>query len=355
MSLLRALVAGDGDAVAGALADPATDLMAFFGFARRHQLASFAYWTLRRLDLAAGLPASLRAGLKATALLERERSEQLLAPMEELASLFERDGLRVMFLKGPLFAKRYYGSLEARSVADLDVLVATPGDLARAERLLREARFEPAFRIPVSRGLARFFAHHFEYRRDGIPVDLHWALQRHFTFALDDERLWAGARSVRLGPRDYLAASDEYELVLQILGALTDLQVGKLRLRTLVDLAHVLPAVQQGLAWPEFFAARRRERILRPSAYVLALVLDVLDAGPRFPALTQALAPMRATLPPTARAEEALRASRPTALGQKLLALRLYEAPLAAALGWWLLSLPFRMAVYGPSQGSPRA
>jgi hypothetical protein len=347
LALLRSLVARDANAVRGALADPATDLPRFFGFVRRHQLGSFCYWTLQGLGISSLLPPPLRAATKAAALLERTLSERLLEQMRELGERFDRAGVPVMFIKGPLLAKRYYGSLDARSVCDLDILVKAPADLTAVETLLLEDGFERAFRIPGSRRVARFFAHHFEYRRDSLPLDVHWALQRHFSFAIDYERVWSTAVKVDLAGGTFLTTSDEYECVLQILGVLTDLQVGKLTLRPLVDLVRILETMDGATDWQEFLAMRKRERILRATAYVLGLALDVMGCGPRFPALGAGLAPTLGTLPPTALAHGALLASRPLDVRQKLLALRIYEAPLSATLAWWLVSLPFRMAVYG--------
>ena len=350
LALLRALVAMDADAVHQAFLDPHTDLAAFLGFVHRHQLGAFTYGSLRRLGLAEQLPPPLLRAAKAAWLLERVPSERALEQMCDLAALFERGGVRVMFLKGPLFAKRYYGSLEARNVFDLDVLIREPGDLAKVEDLLLQAGFEPAFRVPVSKTLARFFAHHFEYRRGSVPLDVHWALQRHFSFDIDYDRVWATAVHVDLAGHTFLATSDEYEIVLQVLGVVTDLQVGKLTLRPLVDLVHILRMVEGSMDWGSFVAARERERILRPTAYVLQLALDVMEQRSGFPDLCTAIAPTLERLPATALAHRALLDSRPLDVRQKLLAFRIYDAPLLASLGWWLVSLPVRMAVYGSRQ-----
>jgi hypothetical protein len=350
LALLRSLVARDAGAVRDMLGDPGTDLPGFLGFARRHQLGSFCYRALQELGLAKGLPPPLLAAAKAASLLERTLSERLMDQLRELGELFEQGDVPVLFMKGPLFAKRYYGSLDARSVSDLDILVEAV-NLVRVDTLLLEAGFEPAFRVPVSRRLARLFAHHFEYRRDSLPLDVHWALQRHFSFAIDYGRVWSTAARVELAGRTFRATSDEYEIVLQILGVVTDLQVGKLTLRPLVDLVHVLGVVDGTIDWQEFLAARERERILRPSAYVLGVTLDTMGCRERFPGLCAALAPTLRLLPPTALAGGALLASRPLDVKQKLLALRIYEGPLVASLAWWVVSLPFRMAVYGVRQG----
>ena len=86
-----------------------------------------------------------------------------------------------------------------------------------------------------------------------------------------------------------------------------------------------------------------RERILRPSAYILALVIDLLRCGDEFPALRAALEPTLRRLPSTGLGVRAALASRPLSAGQKLLALRMYESPVAATLFWWLGSTAERI------------
>jgi hypothetical protein len=347
LAVVRALVRRDRDELQRMLADPATDVAGFLRFAHRHQLGSYVYWSLRQLELARALPPPLLAATKASALVERTRSERLAALLGELGQLFDGDGVRVLFMKGPLFAQRFYGGLDARGFSDLDILIPAPADVDRVEALLLGAGFERAFRTLGTRRLTRWFAHHFEYRRDGLPLDVHWVLQRHFSFAIDYPRLWATAARVAFGGRTFTAASDEYELVLQILGVLTDLQVGKLSLRTVVDVERVVETVEGTMDWRAFLARRAGERILRPTLFVLALALDVLDCADRVPALGDALAEHRRVAPSIELARRAVLASRPLDARQKLLALRVYETPLAASLAWWALSLPFRVAAYG--------
>lgn len=347
LTLLRCMVKGQVEELRSRLADPATDATGFLRFAYRHQLGAYAYAALRQMGLAELLPRNLRAAAKASSLREGTRIERLVGLLREIAELVDSAGVKVLFIKGPLLAHRYYGTIEARGISDLDILLHDSDDLPRVEKLLFSRGFEPAFRILVSRGLTLRFAHHFEYRRDDLPVDVHWVLQRHFTFALDHERIWATAVRIPMEGRTYRATSDEYELVLQILGVITDLQVGKLTLRPVVDIYQILKAVDGTLDWSQFLSRREPERILRPSAYVLALALDVMDCGDEFAELASLLEARTGTLPPTAPAFRAIMHSRPLDFRQKLLALRIYESSLPATLSWWLLSLPFRLSVYG--------
>jgi hypothetical protein len=347
LNLLRLLVGRDGAAIRVALTDPAADLTAWLRFAHAHQLATFSYSTLKQLGLSSLLAPRLLAGIKAASMLERDTGEKLQAMLRELADLFDRCGVGVLFIKGPLFAQRFYGSVEPRAVADLDILVRSPRDVEAVEAALLGAGFDPAFHVPASRRLSRYFAHHFEYRRDSLPLDVHWALQSHFTFAIDYDRIWATSLDVEFAGRTYRSTSDEYELVLQIIGVVTDVEVGKLALRSLVDIVQVLTRLEGRIDWSAFFAQRRRERILRPSIYILRLALDVLDCHGRFPHLDRTLKSMHPALPPTSRAFDAVLRSRPMDFRQKLLALRIYEAPLLASLAWWLVSLPFRVLAFG--------
>jgi Uncharacterised nucleotidyltransferase len=346
VAILRTLVERDVASVQRTLSDPGTDVAAFLRFAHHHQLAAFVYSTLQELGIARVLPPRTLTATRMVAMRELAAGERLRAQLHALGDILRPAGTTVLFIKGPLFAKRFYPSIEARGLFDLDILVRAD-DLDTIETLLVRHGFESVMPVPVSRALARRFAHHVEYVRHGVPLDVHWQLQAHFTFAIDYARLRATSARIPLDGRTYDATSDEYELVLQCLGVLTDLQVGKLKLRSVVDIYRVLATVGGTLDWTEFFEWRAHERILRPSLYVLALVLDLLNCWQQFPGLRSALEARHQSLPPIRAGIEALFESRPRALGHKLLALRLYEAPLAANLAWWVMSLPFRLAIYG--------
>ena len=347
LALVRSLVAGDKSAAQRILEDRSVNVPGFLAFARKHRLGTFCYWQIQRLELAFLLPPPLLAAAKAAALLERSVNERLLANLREITNLIAMTDADAVVIKGPVFAQRYSGGLEARSLADLDLLVRTQLDYTKVERILLEAGFERVSRVPLGTRLSRLFAHHFEYRRDGLPLDVHWALQRHFTYSVDYEHLWATTTMVDVTGCRVRAASDEYEIVLQVLGVLTDLQVGKLTLRSIVDIVHLLTAVNDTIDWPAFLAARAREHLLAPTAFVLHLALEMMGREGDFPELSSALQPTLLRLPPTSLAHDAILHSRALSLTQKLLALRVYETSLVAAVAWWAVSLPFRVSVYG--------
>ena len=194
LKILRALVKGDAAAVRRSLGAGDMDAGSFFQFAHSHRLGSVAYRALRDLGLAGALPPRALAAAKASSLTEGRRGERLATQMRELAGQLERHELEVLYVKGPLFSERFYGGADARGFADLDILLRVPDDVDRVESVLRQAGFEPAFRTLLGRRITRYFSHHFEYRRDSLPLDVHWELQRHFTFAIDYQRVWATRR-----------------------------------------------------------------------------------------------------------------------------------------------------------------
>jgi len=352
LALLRALVREDAQAVRLALSSPAADVRRFLRFAHRDRLAGFAYRALGRFAASVELSPELLATAKATALSERLRTDHLLTELRRLGQVIEGSGVRALFLKGPLFVRRFYGDPYARSAADLDLFVRAP-DLPAVETLLRRAGYVPQFHVLLSRRLSCYFVHHLEYRCNLIPLDVHWVFQRHFSFAIDYDRVWDTTTCVELDGRRYEVVAAEYELVLQVLGVMTDLQVGKLKLRSLIDVHRVVLALADTVDWSEFLARCARERILRPTVYVLALVLDMLDCWRDLPTLAAAVTRVLEHLPaPPVDARLALE-SRPFSLRQKLLALRMYESPLVASICWWLLSLPFRVAMFGITHPTP--
>lgn len=351
LELFRRLLKQDLAGFIGAMADREKDVGELLRFAHRHHLAAFAYQMLDRLGVAPSLPHGALVRARVSALIERQMSQDLGALLPELTEMFNEHGVPVLCMKGPLFAQRFYGGIEARGYSDLDLLLRSPPDLDRVDALLLGRGFQRTFRILINQSVSRYFSHHFGYRRGKLPVEIHWALQRHFTFAFDYDRVWSTSVKTHFQGHTYTAASNEYELVLQIIGLLTDLQVGKLVFRSFVDIYQILVRTEATTNWEEFFAWRAREGILRPSVYLLSLTLELLDCHKEFPSLSAELQPKLDGLPSRSLAHDAVFHSEKSNLRQKVLALRLYEAPLLASLLWWLVSLPFRLAVYAGEWG----
>jgi hypothetical protein len=178
-----------------------------------------------------------------------------------------------------------------------------------------------------------------------VPLDLHWVLRRHSSFALDYSDLWRRKRQVKVHDVEFLALDVEYDLVLQLLSIHTDVEVGIIRLKSVVDLYAILTRVAPTLSWAPFFARRAEEGLLPIAVNVLDLALDVLDCRDEFAALAESIEQHRGKLV-LIDLYVKLNLIRGTggAMQRKAWALRLYDTSPMRALYWWGLSLPFRLA-----------
>jgi hypothetical protein len=345
--LLRAAARGDPAGLERALRRPISELVSSFQYAERHQLLGFLYAAILHGKQQRILPPRLLEQARLAYLRQWNRNERLTRDLGSLSELLDSAGVEALSVKGPLLAHRLYGDLGARSMSDLDLLVK-PHDVNRVEQLLQGAGYDRTSGLLLGRRLSCFFTHHFSYCRTGTIVEIHWALQRHFSFEIDYRRVWEESIELRLLGRGFRAPSDEYQLVVQLLGAFTDLQVGRLVLKPFLDAYRLLKTLAGRLDWEQFFDRRKRERLSRICGYVLSLLLELMECGEEFPSLAAYLDRVH---PGSRRwADVAIRYACDGSrfdLRQKLTALLLYETSLPGALGWWALSLPFRIAVYG--------
>lgn len=344
--LVRAIVQSDAAAARGCAADPAFDLKSFGRFLLTHQLPATVYACLAGGFAPRMFPDTFTDDLKRLYLLQWKRNERAMAEIRRLSGLARRGGVRMLFLKGPLFALRYYGDLAARETHDLDVWVPE-ADVAAAEGMLEGAGYRRASRLWFGRPGALRFTHHFEYLSDAAKVELHWALDRHVSYRIDSDRLWSDRHARTAGGDTYDVPSPEYELVCLILSVFKDLQLGTLALKLVVDLDRWMREASSQTDWDSFFAARRREGIETVSRAVLDWYLDEFAVRSECAGLPDYL---ERTRDRSARAAKVRRpdfwAASPAAWQNKLWALRHYDAPLTASLSWWIVSLPHRLAVY---------
>ena len=347
VELLRLLVRRDYPRVEQYLARGRFDFQSFGRFAEWHRLSGFLFKINSEANLVSLFPADLLKHFKFSFLLQSFKNKRLLKEAKHLAPLLECFSPPALFLKGPFMAHRFYGEISHRSIADLDILVAGSEDLENVDRLLTAQGYRRTSLMPLSHRVAFYFAHHYCYRKDDLALELHWALQRHFSFAIDYQRIWALHARVTINGRPYRVVSDAYELVLQVLSAFTDLQVGTFQLKSFVDVYMILRAIEKTVDWDVFFARRRRERLFLISLNILAMVLDLFECGQEFQSLAASIKRNREfrRVHGLAQTLEFLNTPR-LGLRGKFRTFHLYEAPFLTCFLWWAVSLPFRLAIY---------
>ena len=349
--LVRAIVRGQGETVEALSGATDFDWHAFIQYVDVQRVASCVFHAAQSHSLAPLLPEPAVEFLRRSFLTQWRWNLLLLARVAELDQTLRQSRREVVFLKGLHLAEEYFGQLAARHVGDIDFLIADRHDLSAFEEIIRGLGYRRRSRILGSRALMARFTHDFEFDGPLAPLDLHWVLRQHPSFALDYSDIWRRKKQVRVRNVHFLALDAEHELVLQLLSIHGDVQVGILRLKSFVDLYAIFSRLAGTLHWEVFFAGRAEERLLRISVNVLDLVLDVLDCRDEFPALAESIAQHRRHLLFTDvdAKLELLRGSSGT-FRRKAWALRLYDTSPLRAFFWWGLSLPFRLAAHRPAR-----
>lgn len=343
LDVLAAIVRGDVDAVLRSSADGAFDADRFVAFAAAHQLAGFVHARIEGTPARTAFSPGAAARLAGAYVRQWTTNERLAREVRDLAGTFERAGCPFVLLKGLHTALAYHGGIDRRGMADLDVLVRR-SDLDRAMRLLAARGFARRSHALFGRHVAAAYTHAFEFVREGVPIDLHWALAAHPSYRIDYDALWARRRRFDAAGTAVDVLDDADALAFQVLGIAKDLELGTVTLKSFVDLHAMVRAVDATSAWEAFFATRARERTARTAAAILDLVLRTLGDAAAFPALDGWL---RRHAPPTAPDGLAARvAKHERSARDRLWAAGLYETSAARVWTWWALSLPFRVAAH---------
>ena len=274
--------------------------------------------------------------------------------LEPISTLLEDAGHEFILLKGPYLATRFFGGMNRREFYDLDILIRRE-ELPAIERLLVRSGYFQKSSTLLNRSLTTYFTHAFDFVKPNVAVDLHWQFSAQLSHCLDYEAIWRQRRSFNLRGQDFLVLSDEDEVVFHIVSIFKELEMGMARLKTFIDLYLILSKVSHQMDWEAFLERRKRERIRRVSLTILALFLGFFDCRDNFREVAAVVAredKLLKLIP--ARNHQALMETSPGAAWNKLWASNLYECPRFAVFLWWVVSFPFRLAVYQPNGGIQR-
>jgi hypothetical protein len=282
--------------------------------------------------------------------LERRRRRQAAAQrarlddLDRLARVLSDVGVGCLLLKGAYLAQRFYGGVHRRAWTDLDLLIQRR-DLARVHRLLQGEGFRRLSTVLLSDRLCARFTHGFDYARDDCRIDLHWSLGVSAAYSLDDAALWGDSQAFAIDglSRESRVLCDDHCLMALLVSFFEDLQRGAGKLKSLVDVHRVLGSARPH--WGTFFERRRGEGTEGACRAALALYLRWLGPTAGDSDLAEALGGLAGSAAP----EELLGASRGSAANRRWAA-RHTDASRAATLRWWLVGLPFRLAVYRPGR-----
>jgi len=328
----------------------AVQTRAFMRFIEQQNLQLLLFFLLDGSPMRQSLPQEYLRELKRFSLQQWARQETLVRELMAVANVFAAAGQEFILLKGAYLATRFFGRIDRRPFFDLDLLVSR-NNLPEAERLLKSSGYVRKSAVLFNEALTTYFTHAFDFAKSNVALDLHWALSANAAHELDYNAIWRQRQNFVLNNQKFSVLSDEYEIVFSLISIFKDLERGAARLKTFVDLYFILDALESGLDWNTFVDNRRREKILKISVNILALFLDLFDCRERFPVVAQVVARERALVKSVSPEDAAafLEASLGT-LQNKRWAAAVYECSRVQLFLWWLVSLPFRLAVHERSK-----
>lgn len=275
--LLLAAVRTDPDqARIDALADAGIDWRALLDLAAILTVRPLVYKGLRETCWRR-IPAQMQAAWDEAHQLLTGRTLFLTGELLRVMAEFNKAGISVAAVKGPVIAQMAYGDFSLREFNDLDLLVHE-ADFCRAVELITRIGYKASWKLDSQRAL-RFLCHMGEYKLTsdfpGVDIDLHWK-PAHDSVALSPSLsdfpsgfqpiALAGSSVPTFAPQDlplYLASQGGGD------------QWGDLR--RICDLAEFLRHFPE-VDWEPHFQTARRLGGLRSMLAGLVLARDLLGA-----------------------------------------------------------------------------
>ena len=183
-----------------------------------HRLTATVYTNLSQSHLTS-FPEKILQYLRAHYLRNARRAVWLAAKLAALVRLFEKEGILVLPLKGPVLALQVFGDVTLRHAGDLDLLVA-PDNVKRATDLLSQAGFQPEKSVMgmSPRQYKTFMSircqsRHY-HRTNGLLVELHWNwFHNRYLFPLYGSEVWEKTQNLKISSQPVPAMGIDHTLL----------------------------------------------------------------------------------------------------------------------------------------------
>jgi len=348
LKFLQRIVAGNRVSIENCFADSAFSDDEFVRFMQRQKLAGFLFGSLERTGMADHLAPYNRELLAGIYCQQREKFDRLVGELCRLLNSFGDPEPEILWIKGPIFAQRFYGDSGLRRIADLDVVVKGDLEISEIDGFLRKVGYQRTSNLPLGGYLARKVIHSLEYRNGRTKLDVHWTFRTHCSYRIDYERVWQKKQSLELSGAEVQTLCDKDALLLLLVSIFSDLQIGHIRQKAFVDVVMILRRIHDQIDWGNFLQEREQEGLLAITVNVLDLVLGILDCREAFDALAGSIdANYRLVSLTDLEDKIKLLDSRGRAFRNKLWSMPLYDDPLLQSFGWWVISLPVKLPAYG--------
>ncbi|MCA9116866.1 MAG: nucleotidyltransferase family protein [Planctomycetaceae bacterium] len=274
LGLFQHLLRADEDSAARSIAGwTDSDWQQFLTFLHEHRLREFFWYSTRRLPLLEqNVPPAVQKKLARFATRCSERIAALARLRDQAGEALDSDGISWLILKGSALIARFYPPGQMRHQGDVDLLVREE-DVPAAVRSLKSTGLMLRGNRPEIRP-GRMRAEHAATLSNGnLSVDLHWKLRSGPDYRISMDDVWDSRQPCANMDGLLETVSDEYLLVLLCLSVAHDLGRGGIRLKSFLDLYHVLQQLGSQLETTEFWERRRSEQIAR----ICRATLNVVD------------------------------------------------------------------------------
>jgi hypothetical protein len=269
----RALVDPVGAARVRELAGAVRDWPAVVELGRRHRLLPLLHMHLTAAaeDI---VPGESRASLREQFAENAARSLALAVELLAVVDCLGSQGVHALPYKGPALAQCVYGSLAARQMKDIDILLRS-ADVDRAVSLLAARGYSPVRRVsPAARRLGLEYQCVLTRASDGTIIELHWSvLPRAMAPPVTLDDLWPSRLHTAMLGRTLPSPSHEDMLVILCLHGAKHQWA---RLEWICGVAELLRS--KPVDWLRVLARADRWRATRMLNTGLLLAADILGA-----------------------------------------------------------------------------
>ncbi|WP_260284795.1 nucleotidyltransferase domain-containing protein [Peribacillus aracenensis] len=191
--------------------------------------------------------------------------------MEQVSEIFNKNSIRILFLKGPIIAQELYGDISLRTSKDIDILISMT-DIKKAEKILLNCGYEKE-ESPNILNEWKWRTHHISYyhSQKQIQIEIHWRLNPFPSKEPSFEKLWERKRTSNLTTYPvYLLGEEDLFLYLITHGA----RHGWFRLRWLIDIDQM---VLKGLREKQIISSLKKYKYHRIVGQALILTSQLLN------------------------------------------------------------------------------
>ena len=234
--------------------------------AQAHAMIPMLYTALRDESIPAQAAEELNAKYEQSV----QRSLAQIGELARLAGLFERSGIPVVALKGPMLSQYLYGDFALRASGDIDVLVKAE-DVLRVREILISNGYRGTNALPSNSRSAclRLRGKEMAFESpSGVSVDVHWRLvPPHFASVFDKLDPWESLRAESLAGRQIPTLSPETQFLFLCVHAAKHMFE---RLGWVCDIARFM-TVTPDLDWRRIVAEARRTQTVRQVSLAVEL------------------------------------------------------------------------------------